>query len=205
MSDVSTTHLHELIVRLNAADPAARNELIEHVCERLRRLTRRLLQNFGRVRRWEDSEDVLQNAVLRLLNALRDVKLDSVQHFFNLATLHIRRELLDLSRHYFGPEGLGARHSSQVMRPESGSTPPSAENPPDSTHDPVALSAWTEFHARVDSLPAELREVCELLWYQGLTQPEAAAVLNVAVPTVKRRWLEARLRLGAYLQGEQIP
>jgi DNA-directed RNA polymerase specialized sigma24 family protein len=37
--------------------------------------------------------------------------------------------------------------------------------------------------------------VFELRWYHGLTWSEAAAVLNVSEATVKRRWLDARLRL----------
>jgi DNA-directed RNA polymerase specialized sigma24 family protein len=36
---------------------------------------------------------------------------------------------------------------------------------------------------------------------QGLTQAEAAALLGVAVPTVKLRWLKARLRVQQALGG----
>jgi DNA-directed RNA polymerase specialized sigma24 family protein len=35
----------------------------------------------------------------------------------------------------------------------------------------------------------------DLLWYQGLSQDEAAQALGVDVRTVKRRWREARLTL----------
>jgi DNA-directed RNA polymerase specialized sigma24 family protein len=42
----------------------------------------------------------------------------------------------------------------------------------------------------VARLPDKLRAVFDLLWYQGLTQAEAAALLGVAVRTVKSRWLE---------------
>lgn len=34
-----------------------------------------------------------------------------------------------------------------------------------------------------------------LLWYEGLSQPEAAAALGVSLATVKRRWQAARLAL----------
>ncbi len=66
--------------------------------------------------------------------------------------------------------------------------------------EPAALAIWTEFHQKVEELPAEVRDVVDLLWYQGLSQPEAAQALGVAAITVKRRWAEARLRLGAILQ-----
>ena len=44
----------------------------------------------------------------------------------------------------------------------------------------------------------------ELLWYQEMTQAEAAAVLQVAKSTVRRHWLAARRRLGAFLRGAQV-
>ena len=41
-----------------------------------------------------------------------------------------------------------------------------------------------------------------MLWYQGLTQAEAAELLGVSSRTVKRRWQTARLRLFEALGGE---
>jgi RNA polymerase sigma-70 factor (ECF subfamily) len=53
-------------------------------------------------------------------------------------------------------------------------------------------------------LPAQERELFDLLWYQGLNQTEAADLLGVCVRTVKRRWQSARLLLGRAL-GEDVP
>jgi DNA-directed RNA polymerase specialized sigma24 family protein len=39
------------------------------------------------------------------------------------------------------------------------------------------------------------------VWYQELSQAEAAALLGVAVRTVKSRWLKARLRVQQELGG----
>jgi DNA-directed RNA polymerase specialized sigma24 family protein len=50
-------------------------------------------------------------------------------------------------------------------------------------------------------LPAVEREVFDLLFYQGLVQAEAAAVLGVAEITIKRRWRAARMRLVQALGG----
>jgi DNA-directed RNA polymerase specialized sigma24 family protein len=44
-------------------------------------------------------------------------------------------------------------------------------------------------------LPDDLRAVFDLLWYQEMSQAEAAALLGVAVPTVKLRWMKARLQV----------
>ena len=64
-----------------------------------------------------------------------------------------------------------------------------------STYNPERLASWREFHQRVEGLPEAEREVFELLWYQSLTQAEVAGILGISVPTVKRRWLTARLQL----------
>lgn len=187
----SSAELQVYIDRLRAGDRGARDELLGHACERLRRLTRKMLQGYPRVKRWELTDDVLQNALLRLWTALQEVTPRSAREFFGLASLQIRRELIDLAYRYYGPQGLGAHHSSHVETPEPG----------DSTQDPGRLAVWTEFHQRVESLPEEEREAFDCLWYQGLTHREAAALLGISEATMKRRWVAARRRLHALLKG----
>src|SRR5437660_12900850 len=98
--------------RLNRGEPDAREQLLSHASDRLTRLTRKMLRDYPGVRRWEQTDDVLQNALLRLCRALRDVTPPTARDYFRLAALQIRRELLDLARHYYGPHGHGARHAS---------------------------------------------------------------------------------------------
>jgi RNA polymerase sigma-70 factor (ECF subfamily) len=162
-----------------------------------------MLKDYPRVRRWELTGDVLQNAMLRLYRALEQVQPASTADFFRLAALNIRRELLDLTKHYFGPQGLGARHAS-VRKRLSGSGGSARLDPPDSADDPSLLITWTEFHEEVGRLPDEEREVFDLLWYQELSQAEAAALLHVSERTIKRRWQSARMKLHRALQG-QLP
>ncbi len=50
-------------------------------------------------------------------------------------------------------------------------------------------------------LPDELSSVFDLIYYQGLTQAEAAEVLGVSEATIKRSWREARLALHDALGG----
>src|SRR5919201_1947156 len=123
MSD-STTVVQAWIDRLRAA--AAREELLAATCERLRRLTRKMLRDYPGVRRWEETGDVLQNALLRLCRALRDVTPPTARDYFRLAALQIRRELLDLARHYYGPQGQGAHHASHAPEVGSGDGRPQA-------------------------------------------------------------------------------
>src|SRR6516165_4728037 len=105
--------MQHLLPRAVAGDDAAVDALLRHYSERLTILTRRMLGDFQRVRRWAETDDVLQNALLRLLGALRSVKPQTPRDFFALASLQIRRELIDLARHFYGPEGIGANHDSQ--------------------------------------------------------------------------------------------
>ena len=200
-----TTNLMQgWIERLKKGDPAARGELIDCSCRRLLQLTRKMLRRYPRVKRWEETGDVLQNVSVRLHRALGKVVPDNVRDFLKLASLQIRRELLDLVKHYYGPLGLGAKHATQHG---DGETPQeSAGNQAvDPAQEPSRLAAWTEFHSQIDQLPEEEREVFDLLWYQGLSQAEAAQLLNVTSRTIQRRWQAARLRIYERLNGELPP
>jgi RNA polymerase sigma-70 factor (ECF subfamily) len=183
---------HELLPRAVAGEEAAVNALLRHWGDRLTILTRCLLGDFERVRRWAETDDVLQNALLRLVGALRDVKPRTPREFLALASLQIRRELIDLARHYYGPEGIGANHES---RPPADSQGSGASDPADVHQEPASLAQWTELHELIGTLAAEDREVIGLLFYQGLSQAEAAAVLNVSLRTVQRRWHDALCNL----------
>jgi RNA polymerase sigma-70 factor (ECF subfamily) len=188
-----TAQLEGWLLRMRAGDAAARDELLEHVCERLRRLTRKMLRGFPGVKRYAETDDVLQNSLLRLLRALNDVQPASTREFLGLAATQVRRELLDLARHFYGPQGAGAHHAS-----DHGGRP---HEQADGTHEPGALAEWREFHEQVGKLPAEEREAVDLLFYQGLPQAEAAALLDVSVRTLQRRWQGAQLKLHQALKG----
>jgi RNA polymerase sigma-70 factor (ECF subfamily) len=201
-SDRSTV-IQGWLDRLRAGDDAARAALLECAGERLVRLARKMLGRFPGVRRWEQTDDVLQNALLRLHRALEGTAPESVRSFFNLAGVLIRRELIDLARHYASPRVPLARHESGVpLDDPRGSLP--ARAGADQTDDPARLAAWTEFHHQVEHLADEDREVFDLLWYQGLTQGEAAGVLGVSEKTINRRWAAARMRLGLAL-NDRLP
>jgi predicted DNA-binding protein (UPF0251 family) len=68
--------------------------------------------------------------------------------------------------------------------------------------EPDDLDRWAEFHAGVESLPEELREVANLLYYEGLSQDEASEVLGISIRTLKRRWHDTKQRLHRVLRDE---
>lgn len=186
----SDTELQGLIDLANRGDKEARSRLLDHACDRLLKLTKTMFAGYQSLRRWEQTDDVFVNSMVRLNRALESVQPESVRHFFNLAGTQIRRELLDLKKHYFGKEGLGFNHHTdyQPADDQGGSLTRTATEPED-------LSMWSVFHEKVDELPEELRETFNLIYYEGLSQEESANVLGVSVSTVKRRWQEARIKL----------
>jgi len=187
------TQLQLLIDRALTGDEAARDALLDHACDRLLRLTRKMFHGYPALRRWEQTDDVFQDAMLRLHRALRDVELESVRHFFNLAAVTIRRTLLDLAKHHFGPQGPGTKHHTDgVPADEEGGA---IHDWADTAGEPTDLEGWSAFHRHMEALPDDEREIVNLLWYEGLTQEEAAHVLGVSLRTLKRRWHSARCRL----------
>jgi RNA polymerase sigma-70 factor (ECF subfamily) len=190
----STHQLEAWLVRAHGGDAAAWNQLLRQSEGRLRVLASRLLLGFPRVRRYEDTDDVLQNAVVRLVRAVEEVKPRDLRDFLGLASLQIRRELLDLARHYFGPHGHGANVDSVGAG--------HAFQPAAASSDAAELEQWTELHRRVGELPDLERETFDLLYYQGLPQAETAAILGVSIRTVQRRWQSALLLLHEEITSE---
>lgn len=182
---MTSRQLTDWVERWQRGQRDALDELLRHVGRRLEQLARHLLRAHPAVQRWAETADVLQGALLRLTRALEDVRPTSVSAFFALASQQIRRELIDLARHYYGPHGLGAHHRSDPRTPERA----------DRSHDPDALAEWSAVHEQIDRLADEERAVVELLFYQGLTQVDAAEILQVTVRTVQRRWNAALLQL----------
>jgi RNA polymerase sigma-70 factor (ECF subfamily) len=193
----STTQIQLRLDRLRSGDAAARDELLAIAGERLSRLARRMLRRYRGVRRWEQTDDVLQGAALRLCRALDEVQPASVRSFINLAAVQIRRELIDLARRYQGRDGAGRPHVGPLGS-EGSAGPP---EPGTDTDDPARLAAWTEFHVQVQALPDEEREIFDLLWYQDLSKAEAAELLGVTERVVRYRWRSARVRLHRRLGG----
>jgi RNA polymerase sigma-70 factor (ECF subfamily) len=203
MVDGTTIQLQRCLERLQAGDVAARNALLHTAGERLTRLAHKMLKGEARLRRWEETGDVLQGALLRLWHALEEVHPASLRQFFRLAALQVRRELIDLARHHYGPQGPAAHHATQASqdRVQTASAPAPYDRE-DARDEPSRLAAWGEFHEQIGALPDEEREVFDLVYYQGLGHAEAARLLGVSTKTVQRRWQAACLRLHEALQGE---
>jgi len=173
----------------------ARNEIIAHACERLRLLTRKMMKNYPRVKRWSETDDVLQNAMFRLHRSLAEIQPETPRQFYGLATTQIRRELIDLARHHYGAHGNGANHHTDGGEASERKT---------DEREPESLEGWSQFHEAVENLPDDQREVVNLLWYEGLSQPDSAKLLGISLATLKRRWQAARITLGKLIEEIEL-
>ena len=183
-----------LLVMQNGHRENARRLLVKHAEGRLFMLARRMLRQFPKVRRWEQTDDVFIEAVSRLHGCLETVQPESPRHFYNLAATHCRRVLIDMARRHFGPKGIGTSHETDGEQIHQGKAEVNGAAP-------SSVVEWTDFHEAVECLPNDEKEVFSLLWYEEMSQAEAAEVLGISVRTIKRRWQSARCILGSKLVG----
>lgn len=187
----TTQRVDSILASFDAKPALARDQMIEIAIERMDRLARMMIRSYPTLARWEQTDDVVQEAIVRLIRALRAMKPESGRHFFNLVTVQIRRTLIDLSRRHLGP-------MSQAANQETDHLGEVGRAPADQTDGPQTLAEWSEFHEAVDRLPVDCQEVFSLNWYAGMTHADVARVLNVSAKTVGRRLLAAKLHLSEH-------
>ena len=206
MSDQSTTVLQGYLERAMTGDVVARQRLLELTRDRLMSHARRHLHGrHGRLEPFEQTDDVVQQLYVKILqnqdrfwvNA-RGEPVQSLAELFGHTSAWMRDVLCDLLRKAYGRDD--NRPAFLPLDGGPSDTGPRHE-PASSTADGEKLRRWTEFHEAVARLPDDLRAMFDLLWYQGLTQAEAAALLGIAAPTVKLRWMKARLQVQLALGG----
>jgi RNA polymerase sigma-70 factor (ECF subfamily) len=199
MTDHQLAELQGLLDRIRAGDQSAANALLGLVLEPLESMARKMKRGFPGLAGWEGTGDVLQESALRIWQELLKKPPETVWLFFSVAARKIRGTLIDMLRHYYGPEGPGGKIASNAPDGGSHSGGPLFERGT-GTHDPAEVMKMTEIHRCIEALPEKEREVFDLLWYHELKQEHAAAVLGVSLRTVKLRWQAARTRLGETLR-----
>jgi RNA polymerase sigma-70 factor (ECF subfamily) len=130
-------------------------------------------------------DEMLGAVVERMLKALREARPGSARQFFALACQHIRWELNDMARRLDEQPSAVELNEGLVPAPASsgsGLTPKAGR-----------------ILAAIDGLPECEREAFDLVRIQGMSQAEAARVLQVSVMTVNRRLNRALQLLAAKL------
>jgi RNA polymerase sigma-70 factor (ECF subfamily) len=140
---------------------------------------------------------VLGAVVERLIKAMRQVRPPTVRQFFALANQHMRWELNDLARR------LDERTPPVELREAVVPAPP----PPADTGSVGAVAGPTARRIldAIEGLPEDEREAFNLVRIQGMTQPEAAAVVGCSPKTVKRRLDRCLLLLAGQLDDLRPP
>jgi RNA polymerase sigma-70 factor (ECF subfamily) len=206
VSDDSTAVLQGHLERALTGDAEARRRLLELTRDRLMRHARRLLHGqYARLEPFALTDDIVQQLYVKILqnqdrfwvNADGE-SVRTLAEFFGHTSAWLRDVLCDLLRKACGRDD--NRPAALPLDGGPSDTGPWHE-PASSTLDGEKLRRWTEFHKAVARLPDDLRAVFDLLWYQGVSQAEAAALLGIAVRTVKLRWMKARLQVQQALGG----
>jgi RNA polymerase sigma factor (sigma-70 family) len=187
--------------RWRAGDPAAADALCRRIARRFELLTRKMIGRFPNVRVLADTDDVYQEALFGLLRTLTKLRPATTRDFFNLAAVHLRRTLLDLTRRVAARPDLHRR--LPASRAEDSSADPLA-NLPDPGPPPEELERWCRFHEAIEGLPAAEREVLGLVFYHGWSQKQIAELFQVEERTVRRWWRHACERVTRALDG-QLP
>lgn len=195
-----------LLAGLTAPDQvarlAARDALVAAAVDHMRSVAHRMARGFPQVRRWDETDDVVQGASLRLARALDAVVPADARHLLNLIATQVRRELIDLARRYAGAESFARYHETNLGHVDGQDVfrSDAAEDPVNS--DSEGVSSWTRFHEAADTLNDEDRELFHMVWYLGLSQEQAATTLGCSVRTITRRWDGVKQRLVLQLKGQ---
>ena len=206
MSDESTAVLQGQLDRAVTGDVEARQRLLELTRDRLMHHARRFLHGrYARLEPFAQTDDVVQQLYLKILQQqdrfwvdARGEPVRTLAEYFGHTSAWMRDVLCDQLRQAYGRDD----NRPAVVPLDGGPSDTGPRHEPSSdTLDGAKVQRWTEFHEAAARLPEDLRAVFDLLWYQGMTQAEAAALLGVAVPTVKLRWMKDRLRVQRALGG----
>jgi RNA polymerase sigma factor (sigma-70 family) len=166
------------------AEPIVR-ELLDRAVHRLERLCASTLhRSYSRLTGPPtnlETAEMLGGVVEGLLKAMHSVRPQTVRQFFALANQHMRWQLNDLARR------LDEQPKAVELR--DGSVPAPASS------DSGITAEGRRMPEAIDHLPEDEREVFGLVRLQGLTQTEAAEVLDVSAKTVQRRLNRASLLL----------
>jgi len=175
------------------AEPVIR-ALLERAVHRLHELCAALLhRSYPRLTRPPlnlQVEEMLGAVVERLLKALREIRPGTVRQFFALASQHMRWELNEMARRLDEQPNAAELREGLVPAPASSDSQLTAD-----------VRRMLE---AIERLPEGEREAFELVRIQGMSQSEAAGVLEVSVATVNRR-LSRGLQLLAAELGDLYP
>lgn len=181
----------EIIQAIEGGDPHAAVRLLPLVYDELRKLAAAHLANEQPGQTLQPTA-LVHEAYLRLVGGANPEQWNGRGHFFGAAAVAIRRILIENARRKQSLKR-GGDFLRQELRDD---LPPSLPEPQE---DLLALDEALQKLAVINPQAAEL---VQLLYFGGLTLPEAAQTLDVSPRTAGRLWAYARAWLRREIEGD---
>jgi len=172
----------ELLRAWSDGDQTALEQLIPLVYDQLRRVAKGYVAKYAPGHTLQATE-VVNEAFVRLIE-YGQITWKDRKHFFIVCARIMRFMLIDRYRR-------GQRNPTVPIDDVELALPASD----------VDLLALDEALSRLERLDHRQCQVVELRFFGGLTEEEAAEVLNISTATVKRDWRQAKRWLKAELEG----
>ncbi len=180
--DPKSGEVTQLLESWRGGEEQALGELLPLVYKELRTLANRYLRK-ERAGHTLQSTALVHEAFLRLVDQKR-ARVENRNHFFAVASQAMRRVLVDHARRDRAGKRIGAYDKVALdQAPEL-----AIESDSEILAIHQALERLSEIHPRQANL-------VELRYFGGLTNPEAAEVLDVSLATIERDWQVARIWL----------
>jgi RNA polymerase sigma factor (TIGR02999 family) len=180
--EVQSGHVTGLLQQWVRGDEKALGILVPLVYQELRRLAHHHLKS-ERADHTLQSTALVNEAFLRL-NGADPVRLNNRGHFIAIASRLMRQILVDYARSRAARKRDGG---CRVAIEDLGELPSGEENVP-----VVALDQALDALTKVDERQAR---IVEMKFFGGLSAAEIAAVLDISLATVERKWATARIWL----------
>lgn len=173
------SRLTTLLNRLQRGDRDAGQEALQLIYGELHRIAS------GQMRRERPGHTLqttalINEAYLRLVGS-GSVQIQNRQHFFAIASQQMRHILVDYARASSGPKRGGGAVKVDL---DQVSIPMEEHG--------LSVLLVDEALEELNRLDPRAARVVELKYFGGCTDPEAAEVLGISVPTIRRDWNFAR-------------
>jgi RNA polymerase sigma factor (TIGR02999 family) len=193
MSPTESQPLTQLLVRWSEGDVSARDALVPHVYDELRRIARRCLAGQGGGFTLQPTA-LVHEAYLRLVRS-RSINARTRIHFFAMSAQMMRQILIDHVR----KSSAAKRGGNDIIVTLDDAASPAAK---ESNLDLIALDrAMTQ----LSELDPRQCKIVELRFFGGLSIEEAAEAVEISPATVKREWATARLWLHNAMNNNPAP